>query len=317
MLPINTRRDWALDWLTALLPVAIVCVFSYGWSGVVAALTAWGGYLAASVLCNLVVKREMDREAVWESVVFGALAALCLPPAAAVWLAPLAGGIVSVLTVFGRTARELAGAHRLPLCHPVAVTVAILRLLVPAMTDGYLLPLQWRGLDAISAATPLAALGDGEIVHSTWYLLFGVRGGAMGEGCFLAVLLGALFLLLRRRVRLIAPVCMLAVVALLSWIVWGMPLYAVLAGSTLPAAVLLADRRYAPRHSAAQATAGVVAGAVTVWMRAASDWSEGTAVGLIASGIAVYVCRWGWHFATKWGLIERIKDILSKIKNKG
>ena len=313
----KVRRDWALDWLTALLPVAIVCVFSYGWAGVIAALTAWGGYLAASVLCNLVIKREQDREAVWDSAVLSVLVALCLPPAAAVWLAPLAGGIVGVLVTFGGCVRRLAGAHRLPLCHPVAVAVAALRLLVPAMTDGYILPAQWRGLDAVSAATPLAALDSGEIVHSTWYLLFGVRSGAMGEGCVLAVLLGMLFLLLRRRVRLIAPACMLATTALLSWILWGVPLYAVLAGSTLPAAVLLADRRYAPRHYAAQAVAGVTAGAVTVWMRAASGWSEGTAVGLMAAGIAVYACRWAWHFANKWGLVRRAKDIFAKIKNKG
>lgn len=317
MTPTNTRRDWALDWLTALLPVAMVCVFSYGWAGVVAALTAWGGHLAASVLCNLVTGREMDRDTVWDSVALSVLAALCLPPAAAVWLAPLAGGIVGVLTVLGGRVRELAGAHRLPLCHPVAVAVVTLRLLVPAMIDGYILPMQWRGLDAISAATPLTAFDGGQIAHATWHLLFGVRGGAMGEGCVLAVLLGALFLLLRRRVRLIAPACMLATVALLSWIVWGLPLYALLAGSTLPAAVLLADRRYAPRHMAAQAIAGVVAGGVTVWMRASSGWSEGTAVGLMAAAAAVYGCRWAWHFANKWGLIDRAKDIFAKIKNKG
>ncbi len=314
---IKTRRDWALDWLTALLPVAMVCVFSYGWAGVVALLTAWGGYLAATVLCNLVLKRELDRDAVWDSVALSALVALCLPPAAAVWLAPLAGGIVGVLTAFGSRARELAGNHRLPLCHPVAVTVVLLRLLVPAMADGYVLPMQWRGLDAVSAATPLAALGSGETTHSIWYLLFGVRGGAMGEICALAVLIGALFLVLRRRVRLIAPACMLATVALLSWIVWGMPLYALLAGSVLPAAVLLADRRYAPRHYAAQIIAGVVAGAVTVWMRAASGWTEGTAVGLMAAATAVYGCRWAWCFANRWRLIQRAKDIFMKIKNKG
>ncbi len=313
---INTRRDWALDWLTALLPVAIVCVFSYGWSGVIAALTAFGGYLAAAVLCGVVTKAAVDRDTVWDGAAFGVLIALCLPPAAAVWLAPLGGGIVGVLTAFGARLRMWAGTHRLPLCHPVAVAVLTLRLLVPAMTEGYILPSQWRGLDAIATATPLASLGA-EPAYSIWYLLFGVRGGAMGEGCVVAVLLGALFLLLRRRVRVIAPACMLATVALLSLIVWEMPLYALLAGSTLPAAILLADRRYAPHHYGAQAIAGVTAGAVTVWMRAASGWAEGTAVGLVAAGVVVYVCRWAWHFADKWGVMTRVKDIFAKIKNKG
>lgn len=313
----DTRREWALDWLTALLPVTMVCVFSFGWAGVVAALTACGGYLAASVLCGLVTKKAVGRDTLWDSVILGVLTALCLPPAGAVWLAPLAGSTVGALVSFGGWVWGLVGAHRLPLCHPVAAAYVLLRLLVPAMSVGYILPAQWQGLDAVSAATPLAALGGGEAVHSTWYLLFGVRGGAMGEGCVLAVLLGALFLVLRRRVRLIAPACMLATVALLSWIVWGMPLYALLAGSTLPAALLLADRRYAPRHYAAQAIAGVTAGAVTVWLRAASGWAEGTAVGLVAAGVAVYAGRWLWHIAVKYGVPARLKDIFAKIKNKG
>ncbi len=313
----NTRREWALDWLTALLPVAMVCVFSYGWAGAVAALTACGGYLAAAALCGLITKRAADRDTLWDSVIFGVLVALCLPPASAVWLAPLAGGIVGALVSLGGWARGLAGAHRLPLCHPVAVAVVLLRLLVPAMSEGYMLPVQWQGLDAISAATPLAALAGGEVVHSTWYLLFGVRSGAMGEGCVFAVLLGALFLVLRRRMRLIAPACMLATVALLSWAVWGMPLYALLAGSTLPAAVLLADRRYAPRHYAAQAIGGVTAGAVTVWIRAVGGWAEGTAVGVAAAAVVVYAARLLWRLATKYGVIARAKDIFAKIKNKG
>lgn len=315
----NLRREWALDWLTALLPVAIWCVFSYGFAGVAAAVTACGGYLAAAVLCGLATKEAVSRDTVWESVTYGVLTALCLPPAAPMWVAPLAGGAVGALVCFGAWARRASGTHRLPLCHPVAAALAVLYLL-PALQTGYALPLQWRGLDAVSTATPLAALG-GEATHSLWYLLFGVRGGAMGELCVVAVLLGALYLGLKRRVRLIAPACMLATVFLLSWIVWGTPLYALLAGSAIPAAVLLGDKRFAPCHPAAQAVAGVTAGAVTVWVRAAGAWPEGTALGLVAAGAAVYVARLGWHFACRFGIPARIsawvKDILSKIKNKG
>lgn len=315
----NPRREWALDWLTALLPVALVCVFSYGFAGVVAAVTACGGYLAAAVLCGLATKEAVSRDTVWESVTYGVLTALCLPPAAPVWVAPLAGGAVGTLVCFGAWARRVSGGHRLPLCHPVAAALAVVYCLSAART-GFVLPAQWRGLDAVSAATPLAALG-GDATHSLWYLFFGVRGGAMGEICAVAVLITALYLVLKRRVRLIAPACMLATVFLLSWIVWGMPLYAVLAGSAIPAAVLLGEHRFAPCHPAAQAVAGVTAGAVTVWVRAAGAWSEGTALGLVAAGVAVYAARLGWHFACKFGIPARVsllvKDIFSKIKNKG
>lgn len=315
----NPRREWALDWLTALLPVGLVCVFSYGFAGVIAAVTACGGYLAAAVLCGLATKEAVSRETVWESVAYSAIAALCLPPAAPVWAAPFAGGAVGALVCFGKWARRVAGAHRLPLCHPVAAVLAALYL-IPAVRTGCVLPVQWRGLDAVSAATPLAALG-GEQTHSLWYLLFGVRGGAMGEICVVAALITALYLALKRRVRLIAPASMLTTVFLLSWIVWRMPLYSLLAGSAVPAAVLLGDGRFAPHHPLAQATAGVTAGAVTVWVRAAGAWPEGTALGLVAAGVAVYAARWAWHFACKFGLPERTvalaKDIFSKIKNKG
>ena len=165
------------------------------------------------------------------------------------------------------------------------------------------MPTQFIPVDGLAGATPLAALRGGEVAE-LWKLLFGIHAGAIGETCAAAILLAALYLILRRRVRLIAPACLLVTVALLSWLLWSgvnFALYAVLAGGVLFAALLFADKETAPASSRDQIVVGVVAGTITVLIRRFGGWAEGAAVGVLAAQILVPLlpivytfCRFAW-----------------------
>lgn len=304
------KRERALDWLVGLLPVVLMAVIGYRWGVPARLLIAMAGYLALTVLRYKALPTGFFPHALLTAV----LVLLILPAAVPVWVAALGGILMAAAE--GIPAR--IGRVTLPYWHPLAVTYVLLRLVFPtAMTAGFVLPAQWVGMDGISSATPLLALQGGETLHDTWQLFFGVRAGAMGELCVAAVLLGAGYLLLRRRLRLIAPACMLATVSLFSWIGWHSPLYGLLAGAPVLTAVLLADKEAMPPTLADQITAGVTAGAVTVLLRGIGGWADGTAVGLLMAYVAVFCRPIVWRWIRRMPGMLHAGDFFVKKKNNG
>lgn len=334
-------RDRVLDWLTALLPLLLISVIYYRGQALALQVTAVGGWLMAALLLGWAAKTPWTELRVAPAVVGGLLAAFCLPAGAPWWLAALFGGVVAAVqtapALIGRVKPDWRLAQ--PPVHPVLLAYLVVRIAFPAHFTDYTVPAQFIPVDGVAGATPLAALRGGEAAD-LWQLLFGIHAGTIGEGCVAAILLGVLYLVLRRRVRLIAPACLLATVALLSGILWGAvgyALYAVLAGGVLLAALLFADKATAPASPRDQIVAGVVAGVITVLVRRFGGWAEGAAVGVLAAQALVpllpflyKLCRIVWTRAiavgARWlwtrscrgakALFARIKEILRKRKNK-
>ena len=290
-------KDKALDWVTALSPLLLMAVVFYGWSPVLLTLTGAAGYLAATLLLEWA---GVGTRSVPAALMSGAVMALCLPAATPIWVTALGGIVAAAVAVlphlygrFWRNARPL-------LCPPLVGYLAV-RLIFAEYTTTFDLPVQWAA-DTVAGATPLATLGEPMNLETLTRMLLGVRPAALGEGCIPVILLAALYLLLRRRLRLIAPATMLATVALLSWMVWDDPLGGLIFGGTLLAALLLADRTFAPEAYGPQAVAGIVAGGLTVLLRATTA-TDGTAVGVLAACLLspLYPALLHWlGVALKW-----------------
>ncbi len=313
--PLHAEREQMLDWLTALLPVWLISVFYYRWWAVALELLAVGGYLMGAVLLSRLVS-GMPRVSAARGLVLGVLLAFCLPAGVPFWVAALGGGAVAVVDMFTRFGKEKHPDRPLPVLQPAMAAFLLLRLAVPAVSAEYPLPAQWTGIDSLAAATPLLALNGQPLCVEHWQLWFGVYGGTIGEGCTAAILLMALYLLLRRRIRLIAPACMLVTVAGLSLWLWRSPLYALLTGGVALTAVLLADKSYLPAHPGYQAAEGVVAGAVTVFVRKCTVWTEGAAVGLLTAQVLLPFLPYGWHFLQYlWKKLRHFEIFLRKNEN--
>lgn len=302
-------RERLLDWLTALLPLLLMSVIYYRGQALALHVTAVGGYLMAALLLAWAAKTPWTELRVAPAVVSGLLAAFCLPAGAPWWLAALFGGVAAAAQAAPALVTRVKPAWRLdrPLVHPVLLAFLLVRIVFPTYFADYTMPAQFIPVDGVAEATPLAALRGGEGAD-LWQLLFGIHAGAIGETCAVAILLGALYLVLRRRVRLIAPACLLVTVALLSWAFWGAvgyALYAVLAGGVLLAALLFADKAITPAAPRDQIVVGVVAGLICVFIRRFGGWAEGVAVGVLAAQVLVpllpfiyTVCRVVWtHLA--------------------
>lgn len=324
------HREKALDWLTGLVPVLLISVYYYHWRAAALELLAVGGYLAAEFLLARPCGRSHRAVRLPQAAMSGLLAAFCLPAETPLWPAALLGGLTAVLAEVPTLISRRWPDSRLtyPLLHPVPAAFLLVRVVFPGAVTGYAVPILWRGIDTITAATPLVALSGGMEAPARWQLLYGIHAGTIGEICLPAIGLTFLYLLLRRRVRVIAPAVMLGTVALLSLAFWRSPLYGLLAGSGVMAALLLSDRTYAPASTGEQVLCGLIAGTVTVLIRRFGPWTEGTAAAvLLAQALSpaypamLRGLSWVMHRCGVWlrqlggWLRSRWSDRKNKIKN--
>ena len=301
---IHPQRQSALDWLTAASPVLLMAFCFYRWTAPLSALMAVAGWLAVSALLQWAGLGTITAA---PALAGGVWLALLLPAGAPLWLGAV-GGAVAALTA----ALPPLAARRIPaargLLHPVLTGWLFLRLVFPATLQTYTLPLLWASAEEVPTADLLLPLTGGASVPLS-HLFFGIRVGAVGQGCAPVLLLALGYAALRRRASLIAPAAMIATVAALSWMVWGAPLRGVLVGGTVLAAVLLADNDHLPAGNGARSLTGLVAGGAAVLIRALAG-QDGCAVAVLLACLLsplyapfLRLCRGGAGWL--WGVLRR------------
>jgi len=277
-------KERALDWLTAGVPLMVIAWIYYGWWVAALLLLSVAGYLAAAALlqwAGLLTCRALPALATGIGIV------CFLPATAPLWVPALAGGVAAAAAaVPALVSRRFAGrSFARPLLSPVLCGVLVLFAAYPALQFGFTMPAQWTA-NSTAVLPALEGLFDPSVAVDRWWLFFGVYPGGIGETCSPVIWMVTGYLLLRRRVRLLPVVGMYATVALLSWLVWGSPLYSLLAGSTLLCAMLLGDRTVSPDGYGSGLTTGVAAGILTVVFRSVYRIDGSVAAVLIACAAA-------------------------------
>ena len=288
----DIARGW--DWVTALSPLLLMMVVNYRWAAVWAVLTATAGYAAMTVGWQWL---RLTPCRVAPALVCGVLVACCLPSTAPVWVAALAGLTGGVFAVIPSLCNRLFKREVLscPVYLPALAGYLVVRWLFATYFTAFAQPVMWMPADTVAGATPLAALGDPAAAPELSHLFWGFDAGSMGGGPVPAVVLGGVYLLLRRRLHLIPVGGMVGAVALLSWLFWDMPIYSLLAGGTLLAAVLLGDEALVHVGWKGRLAAGVTAGVVTVLCRVL--WRmDGSAVGVLAAGLLTPLLHVIYHW---------------------
>jgi electron transport complex protein RnfD len=161
------------------------------------------------------------------AVVTGVLLALTLPPGLPLWMAFLGGafGIAFGKLLFGGLGHNvfnpsLVGRAFLQACFPIAITTwtahhgAAEFFSVPQ--SNLALPFLSPGVDAVSAATPLAKMKFESVPTAVWDLIIGSRPGSLGETSTVMILLGGAYLAYRRFLNWRIPVGIFASVFLLA-----------------------------------------------------------------------------------------------------
>lgn len=186
--------------------------------------------VAAAVLAEYISRKLMKRPnsiGDLSAVVTGMLLAFNLPVSIPLWIAAL-GSAIAIVVV-----KQFFGGIGQNFVNPALAGRIILMVSFPAQMTKWTMPLtSFSGVDAVTTATPLGILSEGgeQAMPPLLDLFFGVRGGCLGETCGVALLLGGVYLVARKVINPIIPICYVGTAALLS-LAFGLdPLVQILSG---------------------------------------------------------------------------------------
>ncbi len=142
--------------------------------------------------------------------------------------------------------------------------------------------------DAVTTATPLGILSEGAGGQLPSYLdmFLGKTGGCLGETCALAILIGGIYLILRRVISPVIPVTYLATAALFSFLFGRDPLFDLLSGGLMLGAFFMAtDYTTSPLYFWGRVVFAVGCGALTLVIREFGSLPEGVSYSIILMNI--------------------------------
>lgn len=277
----TTTQSIMRDVIIALLPVSVAAVVLFG----IKALFNIAACVIAAVLSefvfNLLAKKKQTVSDL-SAVVTGLLLALNLSTKANVWQCVIGSvfAIVIVKCLFGGIGCNFANP---------AITARVFLLMSFAQIGGGVATNYQT--DLIASATPLEAIKTGatENLPSLLDMFLGNRGGAIGETCAIAILLGGIYLIARKVIRWHTPVIFIGTVFVLSFIIkqdLTLALYEVLGGGLLLAAFFMAtDYSTTPINKYGKMVFAFGCGVITVLIRFWGAYPEGISFAILLMNI--------------------------------
>ncbi|MBQ8380927.1 MAG: RnfABCDGE type electron transport complex subunit D [Clostridia bacterium] len=275
----RTTASIMLDVIIALLPTALAGIIIFGIRALAVIAVSIAAAVASESIFCIIVKKENTVPDL-SSVVTGFILALNLPVSIPLWQAAVGSvfAIIVVKCLFGGIGQNFANP---------AMTARIFMITAFAATASVAYP---TIVDTTSVATPLVELGYGLLPESFLGLFLGTVGGAIGEVSSLAILIGFVYLLVRKVIRPFAPISFVLTVFIFSLIFEGFDLtYALawtLSGGLLFGAVFMAtDYSTTPITDVGKIIFGVGAGFITVVIRFFGSYPEGVSFGILFMNI--------------------------------
>ncbi|MHB8126240.1 MAG: RnfABCDGE type electron transport complex subunit D [Desulfitobacteriaceae bacterium] len=279
--------------ILTLMPAALFAVYYFG---IPALSTMVLGVLSAVIFEAMVQKMRKKPVTVSDgsAALTGLLLAMCLP-AEVPFYVPVIGSFIAIVV-----AKQAMGGLGQNIFNPAHIGRAALMVSWPvAMTT-------WTNIsypDAVTSATPLNVLkmqGYDALINlfgsqSEMYksLFLGLRNGSIGETSVVLLVLGGIFLIYKRYIDWIMPVCMIGTVGILTWIFGpnglftGDALFHMMAGGLIIGAFfMITDYVTAPITRKGQIIFAVGCGAITVLIRLLGGYPEGVCYSILLMNCA-------------------------------
>lgn len=280
------------DVIISLLPALVMAVVWFGSRALVLTAVCIG----TAVLAEWVFRRVMKRPNTLgdlSAVVTGLILALNLPATLPLWMAAI-GSIVAIVVV-----KQMFGGIGQNFVNPAMTARIILMVSFPTAMARWTAPLAsaWS-VDAVTTATPMASLAassGGNLsadLPSLWQMLVGYHGGSMGEVCALALLVGGVYLIIRRVISPIIPTAYIGTVAVWMLLAGHGDLrfvaYELLGGGLLLGAFFMAtDYATSPITAKGKWIFGIGCGIITSVIRLYGSLPEGVSFSIILMNILV------------------------------
>ncbi|MBQ6397050.1 MAG: RnfABCDGE type electron transport complex subunit D [Oscillospiraceae bacterium] len=286
----DTRRIM-LNVMLALLPSLLAATYEFGFKPVLMVIVS----MCSAVFYEWAYRRLLKKSSTifdFSACLTGMLVAITLPTSAPWWL-PLIGNFFAIVIV-----KQLYGGLGKNFVNPALASRAFLIASYAGIMTNWVSP-RAMGLDAVAMATPMSYLYAGEPMpdyYSYRNLFLGIMPGCFGEACKLALILGGLYLIIRKIISWRIPVSYIGTVAILTFAFghegydnFSWMMYNILSGSLILAAFFMAtDYATSPVTLPGQLLYGVGCGALTVLIRYFGSYPEGVTYSILIMNI----CTW-------------------------
>lgn len=274
----RTTRQIMLDVIIGLLPTTVAGVVIFGARALEVIVVCIATAVLGEYVFNKIVKKDQTIED-FSAALTGLLLALNLPANTPIWQC-VVGALFSIIIVkcfFGGLGRNL-------------VNPAIAGRVFMLVSFGSLAKAAFPvGVDATSGATPLVELAEGKNVD-LMSLFLGTTGGAIGETCALALIIGGIYLVLRKVITVHIPLAFVGTVFVCSLALNGFDVLTavsyILSGGLLIGAIFMAtDYVTSPSTPKGKIVFGIGAGLITVLIRQWGQYPEGVSFAILLMNI--------------------------------
>ena len=290
--PLSTRKIM-IDVIIALVPAVAAAGYYFHIYAVILIAVCVASAVATEWLCNL-IRKKPNSLGDFSAVVTGIILALSLPPGLPVWAAIIGSSFAIAIgkMVFGGLGANIfnpamVGRTFLTACFGVLMTTWM----VPATVDPAMPKIAAGNTLPITQATPLAfskqaiktESGADAVNEQLEATFIGGTGGCLGETSALALLIGGLYLLIRRTISIHIPLAALvsafafaAVFNLINPDVYISPLVHLTSGAMLLGIFFIAtDPVTAPLTMRGMWIFGIGVGVIIMLIRIVGEYPEG------------------------------------------
>ena len=272
----RTTQGIMLDVIIALLPTTIAGVIIFGLRSLLVIGVCLASTILSEVLFNVITKRKQTVSDL-SSAVTGLILALNLPANVPIWQA-VVGSVFAIIVV-----KCLFGGLGKNVVNP-ALTARVFMLVAFSSLAQVSFP-----VDTTAGATPLVSLSEGN-APELMDLFLGKTGGSIGETCALALLIGGIYLLIRKVITWQIPVAFIGTVFVFSLFVEGFDVVTALAwvlsgGLLLGAFFMATDYVTSPETPWGKIVYGIGAGIITVLIRFWGIYPEGVSFAILLMNI--------------------------------
>ena len=291
--------------ILALLPTSLFGIYNFGYRALILILVTIASCVASEWVYNKIVHKKQTLTDM-SAVVTGLLLALNLPPTLPWWEAVLGGvfAIIIVKCLFGGLGQNFMNPALGARCFLLIAFAADMTKCTDNMsqylTDGY------------TSATPLAVLRGGGAVN-TMDMLIGRTGGTIGETSAIAILIGAIFLILVGVIDLRIPASYIVSFAIFMLLFSGHGfdgnyITAQLCGGglMLGAFFMATDYVTSPITPRGQIVFGICCGILTGLFRCFGANAEGVSFAIILSNLLVPIIE-KYTVPTAFGVVKEKK----------
>ncbi len=279
-----TTHKIMLDVIIALVPAMIASGIIFGPQALLLIAISVATCVVSEYVCRRMMKRE-NTIGDLSAVVTGILLAFNVP----VGINPLAlvfGGVAAIVVV-----KQMFGGIGQNFVNPALTARIILMSSFPSQMSTWATPFYYlHQTDAMTTATPLNVLKNGAdgTIPTFLNLFVGVRAGCLGETCAVALILGGIYLVMRKVISPVIPLCYIGTAALISLIAGRNVVFDVLAGGLLLGAIFMAtDYSTSPINFKGKIVFAVGAGIITMLIRIFGALPEGVSFSIILMNIMV------------------------------